>query len=66
MLHRLFPDLIIATASLRKKHGDMILFMIDPVICHEVMRRRDSAFDGLFFVAVRTTMIYCRPVCAVC
>ncbi len=27
------------------------------------MRRRDPAFDGLFFVGVKTTGIYCRPVC---
>jgi AraC family transcriptional regulator of adaptative response / DNA-3-methyladenine glycosylase II len=27
------------------------------------MRRRDPAFDGIFFVAVKTTGIYCRPVC---
>jgi AraC family transcriptional regulator of adaptative response / DNA-3-methyladenine glycosylase II len=27
------------------------------------MRRRDASFDGLFFVAVKTTGIYCRPVC---
>lgn len=27
------------------------------------MQRRDQAFDGLFFVAVKTTRIYCRPVC---
>jgi AraC family transcriptional regulator of adaptative response / DNA-3-methyladenine glycosylase II len=24
---------------------------------------RDARFDGKFFVAVRTTMIYCRPIC---
>ncbi len=24
---------------------------------------RDARFDGLFFIAVRTTRIYCRPVC---
>ena len=24
---------------------------------------RDSRFDGQFFVAVKTTMIYCRPIC---
>ena len=24
---------------------------------------RDSRFDGLFFVAVKSTGIYCRPVC---
>src|SRR3954468_11141656 len=32
-----------------------------------VMRRafaeKDPSFDGLFFVAVRTTGIFCRPVC---
>ncbi len=27
------------------------------------MRRRDPVFDGLFFVAVKTTGIYCRHVC---
>lgn len=27
------------------------------------MQRRDPAFDGRFFVAVKTTGIYCRPVC---
>lgn len=27
------------------------------------MLRRDAAFDGVFFVAVKTTAIYCRPVC---
>ncbi|MBU6165494.1 MAG: helix-turn-helix domain-containing protein [Alphaproteobacteria bacterium] len=26
---------------------------------------RDPAFDGLFFIAVKTTGIYCRPVCRV-
>ena len=26
---------------------------------------RDPAFDGIFFIAVKTTGIYCRPVCRV-
>jgi len=30
---------------------------------YEAFRRRDPAFDGVVFVAVRTTGIYCRPVC---
>jgi len=29
------------------------------------MLTRDARFDGRFFVAVRTTRIYCRPVCRV-
>ena len=35
----------------------------DPDTCYAVMQRRDRAFDGTFFTAVRTTGIYCRPVC---
>jgi AraC family transcriptional regulator, regulatory protein of adaptative response / DNA-3-methyladenine glycosylase II len=30
---------------------------------YEALRARDSRFDGLFFVGVRSTGIYCRPVC---
>jgi AraC family transcriptional regulator, regulatory protein of adaptative response / methylated-DNA-[protein]-cysteine methyltransferase len=30
----------------------------------DAVRRRDSAFDGEFFFAVRTTGVYCRPSCA--
>jgi AraC family transcriptional regulator, regulatory protein of adaptative response / methylated-DNA-[protein]-cysteine methyltransferase len=26
-------------------------------------RSRDSAYDGIFFVGVRTTGVFCRPVC---
>ena len=26
---------------------------------------RDARFDGKFFIAVRTTGIYCRPICRV-
>jgi len=31
--------------------------------CYRVLRSRDRRFDGRFFVGVRTTGIYCRPVC---
>ena len=37
--------------------------MLDAQTCEEAMQRRDPAFDGLFFVGVKTTGIYCRPVC---
>ncbi|WP_366914863.1 Ada metal-binding domain-containing protein [Hyphomonas sp.] len=37
--------------------------MLDPQTCEAAMQRRDQAFDGRFFVAVKTTRIYCRPVC---
>ncbi len=33
--------------------------------CLRAFLDRDAAYDGVFFVAVRTTKIYCRPVCRV-
>jgi AraC family transcriptional regulator of adaptative response / DNA-3-methyladenine glycosylase II len=30
---------------------------------YAALRRRDPALDGVVFVAVKTTRIYCRPVC---
>ncbi len=39
--------------------------MLDFETCNEARLRRDPAFDGRFFTAVRTTKIYCRPVCPV-
>lgn len=32
-------------------------------ICYRALRTRDQRFDGVFFVGVSTTGIYCRPVC---
>jgi AraC family transcriptional regulator of adaptative response / DNA-3-methyladenine glycosylase II len=32
-------------------------------ICHRAVDERDARFDGIFFVAIVTTRIYCRPVC---
>jgi AraC family transcriptional regulator of adaptative response / DNA-3-methyladenine glycosylase II len=31
--------------------------------CYRAVTTRDARFDGLFFVAVTTTRIYCRPIC---
>lgn len=39
--------------------------MFDFDTCDQARLRRDPAFDGLFFMAVRTTGIYCRPICPV-
>jgi AraC family transcriptional regulator, regulatory protein of adaptative response / methylated-DNA-[protein]-cysteine methyltransferase len=39
--------------------------MIDFDAYYEALRRRDPALDGMVFVAVKTTGIYCRPVCRV-
>jgi AraC family transcriptional regulator of adaptative response / DNA-3-methyladenine glycosylase II len=37
--------------------------MLDFNTCDGARRRRDHAFDGMFFTAVATTGIYCRPIC---
>jgi AraC family transcriptional regulator of adaptative response / DNA-3-methyladenine glycosylase II len=36
---------------------------LDPDTCYRALRARDRRFDGVFYVAVRTTGIYCRPIC---
>jgi len=36
---------------------------VDPELCYRAVLARDARFDGLFFTGVRTTRIFCRPVC---
>jgi AraC family transcriptional regulator, regulatory protein of adaptative response / DNA-3-methyladenine glycosylase II len=38
---------------------------LDSAHCYEVVKARDARFDGLFFVGVSTTGVYCRPICRV-
>jgi AraC family transcriptional regulator of adaptative response/methylated-DNA-[protein]-cysteine methyltransferase len=37
----------------------------DPATCDRARLARDLAYDGIFFTGVRTTRIYCRPICPV-
>ena len=37
--------------------------MLPIAVCEQARLSRDARFDGLFFTAVRTTGIYCRPIC---
>jgi AraC family transcriptional regulator of adaptative response / DNA-3-methyladenine glycosylase II len=39
--------------------------MLDSAECDRARLARDPAYDGRFFTGVRTTGIYCRPVCPV-
>src|SRR6186713_2940564 len=32
--------------------------------CYQALVARDARFDGRFFVAVKSTGIYCRPICS--
>jgi AraC family transcriptional regulator of adaptative response / DNA-3-methyladenine glycosylase II len=36
---------------------------LDPDACYRAIVAHDARFDGVFFVGVKTTGIYCRPVC---
>ncbi len=36
---------------------------LDRDACYRALQTRDPRFDGRFFTAVRTTRIYCRPIC---
>ncbi|MGN2244447.1 AlkA N-terminal domain-containing protein [Frateuria sp. GZRR33] len=35
----------------------------EPHVCEQARLSRDARFDGVFFTAVSSTRIYCRPVC---
>jgi AraC family transcriptional regulator of adaptative response / DNA-3-methyladenine glycosylase II len=43
--------------------GNMRYVDLDRDTCYRALQGRDPRFDGRFFVAVRTTGIYCRPIC---
>jgi len=52
----------------RSPHGadsldDNTVPPLDPETCYRALSARDPRFDGLFFVGVQTTGVYCRPVC---
>jgi AraC family transcriptional regulator of adaptative response / DNA-3-methyladenine glycosylase II len=42
-----------------------MLGRLDPDRCWRAVEARDARFDGRFFTAVKTTGIYCRPICPV-
>src|SRR3990170_8108578 len=37
--------------------------LTDPDRCYRVLAGRDRRFDGMFYVGVTSTGIYCRPSC---
>ena len=43
----------------------MKFFPLHPKVCEQARQTRDARFDGHFFVGVRTTGVYCRPICPV-
>jgi AraC family transcriptional regulator of adaptative response / DNA-3-methyladenine glycosylase II len=45
------------------RYANVPIVPLDFDACYRALCARNSRFDGLFFVAVKTTGIYCRPVC---
>ncbi|HEY0845295.1 MAG TPA: AlkA N-terminal domain-containing protein [Noviherbaspirillum sp.] len=41
------------------------LHALDRTSCYRALAAKDARFDGVFFTGVKTTGIYCRPVCSV-
>ncbi len=36
---------------------------LNPIICYRAVQARDARYDGRFFTCVKSTGIYCRPIC---
>lgn len=36
---------------------------LEPDLCYRALSARDPRFDGVFFVGVTSTRVYCRPIC---
>jgi len=45
--------------------GDNARMLLDPDACWRALSTHDARFDGRFYVGVRSTRVYCRPVCRV-
>jgi AraC family transcriptional regulator of adaptative response / DNA-3-methyladenine glycosylase II len=43
----------------------MLNLPLDHAQCYAAIQAHDARFDGLFFVGVSSTRVYCRPVCRV-
>jgi AraC family transcriptional regulator, regulatory protein of adaptative response / methylated-DNA-[protein]-cysteine methyltransferase len=58
-----FSDLVIASNSSWECTANIVAGMNDFLAHYEALQRRDPVLDGVVFVAVKTTGVYCRPVC---
>lgn len=47
----------------RAAAGTMGVVVTDDEACYQAIKARDRRFDGVFFVAVTSTGIFCRPSC---
>src|SRR5580693_1599468 len=52
----------IRQTKIAQKHHAASMDM-DRIACYRAISTRDSRFDGRLFVGVKTTGVYCRPIC---
>src|SRR6476661_8981104 len=52
-------------ASVDKSRRYIASMVQDPKALYKALIARDPRFDGVFFVGVTSTGIYCRPICPV-
>ena len=60
------PDALIHVRNPRdfcRANPHLVAMDLDQDACFRAVQTRDPRFDGRFFTAVKTTGIYCRPVC---
>lgn len=60
---RSIPDRCPKTARRLIGHGYNLAMNLNDDNCYRALTARDTRFDGVFFVGVKTTGIYCRPIC---
>ena len=46
------------------KFTDMMTSLPSGDTMYRALSERDASFDGVFFAAIRTTGIFCRPTCS--
>src|SRR3954469_15090598 len=49
----------------QQRSHDVDCAKLDRDSCYRALAAKDTRFDGVFFTGVKTTGIYCRPVCSV-
>lgn len=60
-----------SSIDVRKRRASLLrcayhgLVILERETCYRALKAHDARFDGLFFVGVSSTGIYCRPVCTV-
>jgi len=63
-MHELTPKIDVRIRRDRGRTGANISHVLpSPDICERALAARDARFDGVFYVGITSTGIYCRPVC---